>query len=191
MIAGLIKARWLPALLILLLMQANKETALLMMLFLAPYGWRLMGRRMVPGAAGAFALCLVGFLWVRWAQFNLPGQPTEWHLPENLIFWSRLTSWTSREDFYSLGIALPRMTFLVFAVASLVFGWYKKTSPLLLPATFSFVILAVLLLFMGFEDEFRNLSLSLPLLTLIWAEPTRKKTVLVVPVNHWHESNRV
>lgn len=135
--------------------------------------------RMVPKAALALILCLVVFLWVRWAHVTLPGQPTEWHLRENLIFWSRLTSWTSRDDFYSLGIALPRMTYLIFAVGSLAFGWYKGTSPLLLTATFAFVILAALLLCMGFEDEFRNLSLSLPLLVLIWAERSQKGTVPV------------
>lgn len=165
-----LQARWLPALGLLLLMQANKETALLMVMFLAPFSWRLMGWRMFPRATLALLSCLVIFLWIRWAHAALPGQPTEWHLPENLIFWSRLASWMNTEDFYSLGLALPRMSYLLFVVATVAFGCYKGASPMLLAASLAFVTLAALLLTLGFQDEFRNLSLGVPLMVLIWAQ---------------------
>lgn len=165
-----LEARWLQALLVLLLMQTNKETAVLMVLFLAPFGWRSLRWQMAYGALISVLLCLVILFSIRSGMANLPGQPTEWHLDQNLLFWSRPSSWAETEDFYSLGTSLPRMTYLFFAMTSLAFGWYKGVSPLLFSATTAFFILATLLLSMGFEDEFRNLSLSLPLLVLIWAQ---------------------
>lgn len=170
LICCVLEARWLLALLALLLMQINKETGFLMVLFLAPYAWRSTHWRMVLPAMLALLLCVTLGLWVRWAYAHLPGQPTEWHLAENLSFWLRLSSWTATEDFYSAGLALPRMTFLYFAAASLAVGCWKSRGPALLSAASAFFVLLGLLLTMGSKDEFRNLSLALPLLVLLLIE---------------------
>lgn len=174
-ICCVLETRWLLALLALLLMQLNKETGFLMVLFLAPYAWRSARWRMVLPAMLALLLCVTLGLLVRWVYAHLPGQPTEWHFAENLSFWSRLSSWTATENFHSAGLELPRMTFLYFAVASLVLGYWKSRSPTLLAAACAFFGLAGLLLTMGFKDEFRNLSLALPLLVLLLVE--RKQRV--------------
>lgn len=172
LICCVLQARWLPALLVLLIMQANKETALLMMIFLTPYAWRTVRVRRHMLAPAVLALVLCGFmlLCIRSTFSGLPGQPTEWHLQENLLFWTRGLSWHASEDFHQAGVALPRMSFLYFAVAALVVGWWRQAGPTALAASVSFLMLGVLLLCMGFRDEFRNLSLALPLLVLMLAE---------------------
>lgn len=162
--------RWIVAFVALLLMQANKETALLMVLFLAPLGWHQERWQFVYKAAVAMVSCLIVFLLIRWQCASLAGQSTEWHLTENMVFWARQASWLATEDFYSVDGYLPRMSFLLFALASIAYGWYRGASSILVCATLAFCVLAALLLTMGFQDEFRNLSLSLPLLALIWAE---------------------
>lgn len=170
LICCVLESRWLLALLVLVLMQINKETGFLMGLFLAPYAWHSVRWRMVLPAILALLLCVTLGLFVQWAYVHLLGQPTEWHLAENLTFWSRLSSWTATEDFHSVGLVLPRMAFLYFATASLILGCWKTRGPELLAAAGAFFVLLGLLLTMGFKDEFRNLSLSLPLLLLLFVE---------------------
>lgn len=170
LICCVLQARWPLALGVLLLMQANKETALLMVIFMVPYAWCAIQWRMLAPAALALLLCGLMLLWVRWMFSALPGQPTEWHLEDNLLFWARELSWRASEDFYQTGVALPRMTFLYFALAALAVGWWRQAGPTVLAASLSFLVLAVLLVCMGFQDEFRNLSLALPLLVLLLAE---------------------
>ena len=169
LICCVLQARWRLALLMLLLMQANKETALLMVAFLAPYAWRTLRWRMLAPAALALFLCVLLLLWERWTYAGLPGQPTEWHLGGNLSFWSSGSSWRATEDFHQVGVALPRTTFLYFALLALATGWWRRGATLP-AASLAFGVLAVLLLCMGFEDEFRNLSLAMPLLVLLMAE---------------------
>lgn len=177
LICSVLEARWTLALVTLLLMQANKETALLMVFFLAPYTWRSPRWLMILRAIVALLLCVSMLLWVRWSYSHSPGQPTEWHLTENLSFWLDSSSWKRTADFYSSGIVLPRMTYLYFAVATLVAGWWRGATPTLVGATCAFSVLAGLMLTMGFRDEFRSLSLATPMLVLVLAEGMTKRWV--------------
>lgn len=174
LITCVLELRWALALVTLLLMQANKETALLIVLFLAPYAWCSTRWRMVPGTIFAVLICLAMVFWARWAFSHLPGQAVEWHLTENLLFWSQASSWTRTEDFYSLDIALPRMSYLYFAAAAILWNWKKGLTATGVGATCAFFVLAGLLLTMGFQDEFRNLSLATPFLVLLMGERAAK-----------------
>jgi hypothetical protein len=164
-----LRARWALAALVLVLMQANKETAILMLVFLAPLAWGPRGRPAWPWAALAFVCCVGITVAVLSAHAQLPGQPMAWHLGENLPFWSTGSSWLRTEDFHRVGVALPRMTFLVFALTMLALGWRRGSGALVAAATVAFVALAALLVCLGFRDEFRNLSLAAPLLVLLAA----------------------
>lgn len=175
LIVCVLESRWTFALATLLLMQANKETALLMTLFLAPYAWDRMRWRMWPSLIGALLLCLAMLMWVRWAYSHLPGLPVEWHLAQNLEFWSRASSWTDVENFYAANLALPRMSYLYFSAATLIWGLYKEVTPTFIAAVSALFILAGLLLTMGYQDEFRNLSLATPFLVLLMSEPRQKR----------------
>lgn len=177
LIVCVLESRWIFALATLVLMQANKETALLMTLFLAPYAWITMRWRMWPGLAGALLLCLAMLMWVRWVYSHLPGLPVEWHLAQNLQFWSRASSWTEVEDFYAVNLALPRMSYLYFSAAALMWGLYKGVTPTVIATTSALFILVGLLLTMGYQDEFRNLSLATPFLVLLMSEQRQKKSM--------------
>lgn len=105
---------------------------------------------------------------------DLPGQSTEWHFSENLAFWLSQSSWMGTENIYAIGVELPRMTYLYFAAIALVIGWSQGPNMVTLSATVAFFGLATLLLFMGFRDEFRNISLATPLLILTVFKPNFK-----------------
>lgn len=170
-----LESRWAFALATLLLMQANKETALLMIFFLAPCAWGKMRWRMWPGLIAALLLCLAMLLWSRWAYSHLPGLAAEWHLAQNLEFWSRASSWTAVENFHAINLALPRMSYLYFSAAALLWGLYKGITPTVIAAAFALFILAGLLLTMGYQDEFRNLSLATPFLVLLLSETRQER----------------
>lgn len=172
LICCVLEERWFIATITLIVMQFNKETALLMVLFLAPYVWHLKRSRtsiclwVIP----QLTLCCAILFWVRWKFANLPGLPSEWHFLGNIAFWADLSSWTKTADFYSVNFELPRMTYLYFALVVLLRGWMKNVTPILVSATFAFLSLMGLLMMMGYHDEFRNLSLATPFLVLLFVE---------------------
>jgi len=91
-----------------------------------------------------------------------------------LAFWADPATWIETEDLYSANLPLPRITFLCFALATLAIGWTRRKAaptPTLVAATLAFATLLPLLVTMGFRDEWRNLSLAVPLLVLLLVEP--------------------
>jgi hypothetical protein len=170
LICLVLESRWLLALFTLLLMQLNKETAFLMVLYLIPYSLHLNRKKIAMYALLAIALCLVLLASVRFVHSGLPGNVSEWHLPQNLAFWSAPGNWLRLWDFYSIGTDFPRMIFLIFSVFVLTIGWCSSRTPTLVAATVSFLTLGGLLITMGYQDEFRNMSLALPFLILLLSE---------------------
>lgn len=166
LIYSVYKRKWLASILVLILMQLNKETAILMPLFLIPLVWKENKRLALQRFFFGLLLCLLLLILVRWNYAHLPGQPVEWHLFENLLFWSSPDPWLRTYDFYALGLNIPRPSFLLFSIFALWAGWHYGASEWAIAATGSFLLLAMLLLSMGYTDEYRNLSLSLPFLVL-------------------------
>jgi hypothetical protein len=165
------KRRWWLSGLVLLLMQLNKETAILMPLFMLPHVWQAQRWQGLRRVMAGLLMCTLLLVWVRMHCADLPGQPSEWHLQENLDFWLSLPNWQRTTDFYAIGMPLPRVMFLVFAVSALAMGWLRGATANVMGASMAFCVLAVLLFTMGYTDEFRNLSLALPLLVLLLVEP--------------------
>jgi len=169
-----LRERWVLSLFVVALMQLNKESALLMVVFLMPYLWHARGWRGVAWALPQLGVCFALLFWVRSKFAESPGQSSEWHLPDNLAFWADPATWSATEDLYSLNLPLPRITFLCFALATLAIGWMRRRAaptPTLVAATLAFATLLPLLVTMGFRDEWRNLSLAVPLLVLLLVEP--------------------
>lgn len=173
LICCVLERKWWLAAFVLFLMQLNKETALLMVIFLSPYLWQVgRWRALRLGMAGVL-LCVVMLVWVRMRYADLPGMPVEWHWQENRAFWLRPSSWVAGYDFYAIGHEFPRMTFLGVFISGLVFGgWqgWQRFSPTRIAAFMAFLTLATLLLAMGATDEFRNISLAVPFLVLLLFE---------------------
>ena len=178
----IVKNRWFIAATVLLLMQLNKETALLMPLFLLPLIYarqpQHFRQRLLFWVLPMLLVTLGLYFLVRHSYAGNPGQVMEWHLPGNLSFWTTPANWWQTADFYGIGIKLPRCSFLLFSVGSLLVACFNHrnirvgtpgNSALLQSASFSLLVLGSLLLTMGFQDEYRNLSLALPLLILLVA----------------------
>jgi hypothetical protein len=173
-----LRQRWLLSLIVVALMQLNKETALLMVLFVLPFVWRSLRGRSVAWIVPQLAACGALLWWVRSKFAGSQGESSEWHLPGNLEFWSDPANWIATEDLYSVNFPLPRITFFCFGLAALLIGWIRRNSPTpaLVAATLAFATLLSLLVTKGFRDEWRNLSLAVPLLVLLLVERPERRT---------------
>lgn len=176
-ICCVLEKRWVLSAGVLFLMQFNKETAVLMPLFLAFHFWQWGRWQGLRWGAFNLLMCVLLLMAVRLYGAHWPGQSSEWHLDDNLTFWFSVESWRRTTDFHALGVALPRCVFLCFALAALVWGWKRGATANVIAATIAFGVLSVLLLTMGFTDEYRNISLALPLLILVLFEKRGDKGV--------------
>jgi len=162
--------KWWLAGLVLFLMQVNKETALLMPLFMLPHIWQASRWQGLRWVMAYLVMCALLLFFVRLYGADLPGQASEWHLQKNLSFWLSPASWQRTADFYAVGIELPRIMFLLFSLSALAIGWRRGATANVMGATMAFFVLGGLLFTMGYTDEFRNMSLALPLLVLLLFE---------------------
>lgn len=156
--------RWLAFAAILLLMQLNKETALLMLFFVAPLAWRSLPRRLLGGGLVLLIGCLLIMFGIRHLTSALPGQANEWNLIENLRFWASVDAWTATADIYAVGLPIPRMSFVVCSLAGLAYAFGRGASRYAIAAALSYASLAMLMLAMGYRDEFRAAALAVPFL---------------------------
>lgn len=167
--------KWWLSGVVLFLMQINKETALLLPFFMLPHIWKASRWQGLRWVMANLLICISLLVLVRLYVADLPGQASEWHLQTNLNFWLSPASWQRTADFYAVGIELPRITFLLFSLSALAIGWRRGDTANVMGATMAFFVLAVLLFTMGYTDEFRNISLALPLLVLLLFEQRNQK----------------
>ncbi len=157
--------RWgLFAVLLLLPMQMNKETALLMIFFVAPLigSWR--DRALLVKGGFLLALCVAILVTLWTVHAGAPGGVAEWHLPANVAFWRDPQSWLTASDMLASGVPLPRMTYLLLPVFGVIMALRTGVTPLFRTVLVAVAVLGPLMLLLGYRDEFRALNLALPLL---------------------------
>ena len=150
---------------VLILMQCNRETALLNPLLLAPVLWYLLARdRAGQLWVGASWLACVLVWWMTRQHFaHLPGQGGEFNLALNLQYWSRPSHWLQTTDLYTIGLPLPRASFALAVAALLACAARKPWTPWLGAATACTAAMLGLLIMLGYKDEFRAVALCLPM----------------------------
>ena len=156
--------RWTTFSALLLLMQCNKETAVLMPFLLAPLLWS----RRSPGLAirlGLLSLACLSILYaIRQHTAHLPGQSGEWNWADNLQFWLTPSNWLMLYQPYGNSLPVPRLAFPVAAFAALLWSCRRGATGAALAATASLALMLGLLLTLGFRDEYRAVGMCLPFL---------------------------
>lgn len=147
--------------------QLNKETMLLMPLFLTPILVHKVGfSRAFLWAGMTSAVCALLYLTIKSQFASNPGLTMENNLATNLAFWSTFNSYTGMADMYAIGLPLPRMSFCLVTLAILILG---RNAPrrFIFSNVLALCVLIPIFLVSGYYDEFRSLGLIFPLLFLI------------------------
>ena len=166
MIFFALRRHWPGFALALVLMQCNRETAVLMPLLLAPLLWQAraslrLPRNLLPMAAAWYTAIAV-LLATRMHFAQLPGGSAEFSLAANLAFWRESANWLATSDIYVPGLPVPRLGFAAFVALALAFAWRRGASAMAVSATACTALMLLLLLGLGFRDEFRAVGLCLP-----------------------------
>lgn len=158
--------KWLVALVFIIAMQTNKETAILVPFFIFPV------LNVLNGKAGKYfffvsvSFLLLILVWSRIYFSGLPGAAAEWHLLDNINYWFDLNNWTLLEDNYLIGVPIPRTAFVVVFVTAIVASWRFGHSVWRQSAILASSSMVFLFLMFGAADEFRSMMIALPFVAL-------------------------
>lgn len=172
-----LKGNWLLWAIAAIAGQLNKETMLMVPLFLAPLITEKIGLiRALMLTSATSAICFLLYLAVK-IVFDLnSGVAMEYNLSSNLAFWSNPTSYTRLADMYAIGFPLPRVSFCLVVIGILIYSVHAPR-PALLTNTIALAVLIPIFLILGYYDEFRALGSAFPLLYLVAVSPQRRKTI--------------
>ena len=164
-----LRRKWLVFVLIIVVSQLNKETTLLLPIFLLPIIQRQLPLRQARFlAAGVISLCIPIYLYISYIFARNPVlQLSDAAWTGNVAFWTTSTHYLAIDDFFGLGLSIPRMTFLMIIVTVLVFKWRKCDQAIFKHCVFALVTLATVCVLFGNKDEFRNFSLAFPALYIL------------------------
>jgi hypothetical protein len=176
LLAGL-KGNWLLWALAAIAGELNKETMLMVPLFLAPLITEKIGLiRALMLTSATSAICFVLYMAVK-IIFDLnPGAVMENNLSSNLAFWSDPTTYTRLADMYAIGMPLPRVSFWLVVIAIVIYGVHAPR-PALLSNSIALAFLIPIFFVLGYNDEFRGLAPAFPLLYLVAVSPQRRKII--------------
>lgn len=166
-----LSGRILLSTLILFIASFNKETTFLFAIFLS----FLHARDKTTGykikwTSIQTASCLVGYFYLQWRYASSPGGIVEKHLAENLIYWSNPISYIQFSNLIGKGVATPDINSIFFMLPFLSWlksGWSISPSNRRYFLMSSLLVSFALLLFFGFKNEIRNLSLAFPAFFII------------------------
>jgi hypothetical protein len=170
-----LKGNWLLWVVAAIAGQFNKETMLMVPLFLAPLVAEKIGlirALMLTGVTSA--ICLLLYIAVKAAFASNPGAVMEINFSSNLAFWSDPTTYTRLADMYAIGIPLPRVSFWLVLIGLVIYGVHAPR-PALLTNSIALAVLIPIFLILGYNDEYRGLAPVFPLLYLAAISPQRKK----------------
>ena len=157
--------RWTTFSALLLLMQCNKETAVLMPFLLAPLLWSRRSVALLLRLGLLTLACLAIYYSIRLRAAHLPGQSGEWNWPGNLQFWQTPDNWLLFYQPYGVDtVPVPHIAFPLAAFAALLWSWRHGLTEPALAATLSLGVMLGLLLTLGFRDEYRAVGMCLPFL---------------------------
>lgn len=142
----------------------NKETAWLFPIFLWPIWRQKWGtKKAVIGEILVVSLLLAIFLMIKAKYSSNPGGAFGVALFKNIQFWIEPRNWWAFGDHIGRGFFIPRLALLLVLLSGLAYGLKSAPKPISAAAVASLLGSSLLLLFFGFTDELRNLSLSFPL----------------------------
>ena len=167
----LIKERWAASSAVLVLATLNKESNILLVLYLLAIGYGRMTRAgLVRHALAQASIGLAAIAIVRYVLADVPvGHHNDW-LGLNVLFWLDPRAYFGVIQPYAPLIPTPRgaNVLSLFVVGSFVFwGWPSASSELRRLAVVTAVVNLPLLFLLGFLDEIRNLSLMFPAIYLL------------------------
>lgn len=170
-----LRQRWRAFAVVLVAMQCNRETALMLPVLLAPLihaQIRSSARRTQALAwlAVSMAACLALYQGTKLFFADNAGASFEFHLFQNLAFWREPATWTATYDTYALGVQLPRLMFLVGFVPLCLVSLVGARNPMAWSAWLCLGIMSMLFIAVGYRDEFRAMGICLPfvLAALAW-----------------------
>ena len=169
-----LRQRWLAFAMVLTAMQCNRETAIMLPVFLAPLIHTKLRSSEKPGTALAWlalamAACLAIYQCTRLFFADNPGASAEFHLFQNLAFWREPGTWTATYDIYAQGIPLPRLLFLLCIVPMLIVSLMGRRGPMAWSGCLCMAIMSLLFIAVGYRDEFRAMGICLPFVLLALA----------------------
>jgi hypothetical protein len=152
-LAQMVRRQWLALLLTFPFTVFNKETAILLLLILAFYGWKHLPFRKTAVLVGCMAAIFIAVRFsLGWVFSSNPGAATEYHLPEHIMVIQKLPV-----------LAVAGLAALILLTALVLQGW--KNKPVFL--CYALVILlplAGLFIFYGFPFEFRAMYEVYPII---------------------------
>lgn len=162
-----LRKQWLAFALVLVVMQCNRETALLLPVFLAPLIRAQIlhdpdKRRPLAWLAISMAACLAIDQATKSFFAGNAGASFEFHLWQNLAFWRDPGTWAATYDTYAMGIALPRLIFLLYFVPLCAFSVTGRPGPVTWSACLCLAVMSMLFITLGYRDEFRAVGICLP-----------------------------
>jgi len=142
----------------------NKETAWIFPLFLLPIWHQKWGaRKTAVRAVLVVGLLLAVFLAIKSRYSSNPGGAFGLALYSNIEFWAEPRNWWALGDHIGRGFFIPRLMLLAILLGGLAYGWKSAPRHISAAAIAALLGSSLLLLFFGFKDELRNLSLAFPL----------------------------
>lgn len=142
----------------------NKETAWVFPIFLLPIWHQKWGaRKTAVRAVLVVGLLLAVFLAIKSRYSSNPGGAFGLALYSNIEFWAEPGNWWALGDHIGRGFFVPRLLLLAILLGGLAYGWKLAPRHISVAAIAALLGSSLLLLFFGFKDELRNLSLAFPL----------------------------
>lgn len=170
-----LRQRWRAFAVVLVIMQCNRETALLLPVLLAPLiHAQLRGSahrtQALAWLAVSMAACLALYQGTKLFFAGNAGASFEFHLFQNLAFWREPGTWTASYDTYAIGVQLPRLIFLACFVPLSILSLTGPRNPMAWSAGLCLAIMSLLFIAVGYRDEFRAMGICLPfvLVALAW-----------------------
>lgn len=179
-ICCVLRQRWKMLALVLVAMQCNRETAILLPIFLAPLIHATLRTRdhkilALTWLVLAMAACMAIDQGTKRFFAGNAGASFEFHLFQNLDFWRDAATWTASYDIYAIGVALPRLLFLAGLVPLSIASLMAPRNPMAWSAGLCLATMSLLFITVGYRDEFRAMGICLPLLLVAlacrWGKP--------------------
>lgn len=167
--------RWRAFAAVLVIMQCNRETALMLPVLLAPLIHAQIRRsphrtQALAWLAISMAACLAIYQCTKLFFAGNAGASFEFHLFQNLRFWLDPATWSATYDIYAMGLPLPRLLFMACFAPLFIASVMGPRNPMACSASLCLAIMSLLFIALGYRDEFRAMGICLPfvLVALAW-----------------------